>query len=209
MPITDVNNTDQNDNTKIVIYGRNGQHGADVVQEDGFNKLLVKSSIVPEGLGDLFIQRALNNGSPDMNVNGTNINPIIFSVSAESGVNAKDIVVRELRFSGFDNGIKITTFMAQNSDLTNGILVRITSEGITNDFLPIKDTSDFDSSFAFGDGGKFSLVISSGGDYLSATFSPRDPFILVKDTSDKVEVLIRDNLNNIDQLRFVVFGFRV
>ena len=192
--------------TKVV--GRDENFAADVIEEQGVAKLAVKSSGIPEALGDLFFLQAENNGSTDMSVNGSAGNPTIFTIDAESGVGAKDLVCRELRFHGFDNGVVPTKFMGLNSGLSNGLQVVIISDGITTNFLPIKITADFDAHFAYGDGGKYSVDVSAGGDYLSATFSPRNPFILRKDSSDKVCVFVQDNLNQVSTLELIAFGFR-
>ena len=42
--IIDSNKTDDNDNTTVVIKGEDNQYAADVVQESGINKLVVKTS---------------------------------------------------------------------------------------------------------------------------------------------------------------------
>jgi hypothetical protein len=191
--------------TKIV--GRDENFAADVIEEQGVSKLAVKSSGIPEALGDLFFLQAENNGSSEMAVNA-NGSPVTFSVLAESGLGAKDLVCRELRFHGFDNGVVPTKFMGLNGSLSTGVTVRITSDGNTTTFLPIKITADFDAHFAYGDGGKYRVDVSAGGDYLTATFSPRNPFILRKDSADKVEIIINDNLSQVSTLELVVFGFK-
>ena len=200
-------NADTEQDQEVGIVGRTGLQ-ADVIDEDGVYKLVTKSSIVPEGLGDLFFLQATNNGSTEMAVNGSN-NTVIFTIDAETGAGAKDLVVQELRFHGFDNGVKVANaFMGINNALSNGILVEIISGSTTSAFLPIKITADFDAHFAFGDGGKFEIIVSSGGDYVTATFSPRNPFVLEADSTDKICVSIRDNLNQVSTLEMVAFGFR-
>lgn len=199
-------NTDTGQDYEVGITGRTGLQ-ADVIDEDGVHKLVTKSSIVPEGLGDLFFLQATNNGSTELAVNGQG-SPVTFTINAESGIGAQNLVVQELRFHGFDNGVKTTTFMGTNSGLANGVQVNIVSGGITSTFLPIRITADFDAHFAFGDGGKFEVVIASGGDYVTATFSPRNPFVLEKDTSDRIEIIIQDNISQVSTLELVSFGFK-
>lgn len=198
---------DNDQDQEVGITGRTGLQADVFADGDGTNRLQTRSSVVPESLGDLFFIQASNGGSVEMAVNGAGAS-VTFRVDAETGVNAKDLIIREMRFHGFDNGIKTTNFMGLNSALSNGIQVNIISDGITTTFLPIKITADFDAHFAFGDGGKFEIIVSAGGDYVTATFSPRSPFILKKDTADHVEVIIQDNLSQVSTLELVTFGFK-
>ena len=188
----------------VKIAGRDELYQADVIQEDGLNKLIVKSSIVPVSLGNLFFLKAENGGSSDMSVNGSGT-PVTFSISSDP---TDDLVVTEMRFSCFDNGIKIDNFLAQNSALTNGIDIDVTSGGVSFSFLPITTTAEFESNFSFGLGGRFNLIVGSGSDFCSSTFSPSNPFVLEAGTSDSIDVTINDNLNNVGSIELIAFGFK-
>lgn len=180
---------------------------ANVVAESDGNKLLVRSSIVPEGLGDLFFIHATYNSAENMNVDGSTTT-VIFSIDAESGVGAQDLVVQEMRFESIDSNVKIGNFLGINTALTNGVLVRVTSDGTPFDFLPIANTFHFETHFAFGPGGKSDIIFDSPNDGVSSTFSPTNPFVLRKDTSDKIEILIRDDLTTVVTLKLIAFGFK-
>jgi hypothetical protein len=205
--INDSNATTDNDEVINRIAGDTGVLADVLTDTDGIDKLQVKSSSVPVALGNLFFLEAKNGGSPDMGVNGSGT-PVEFLINAESGAGALDLVVQELRFTGFDNGIQVDRFLALNSELNNGIDIEVTSQGTIFDFLPIRNTGEFESRFAFGPGGKFELIIGSGDDFITATFSPANPFVLEKDTADKICVTINDNLSQINSLQFIGFGFR-
>ena len=118
------------------------------------------------------------------------------------------MVIQELRFSSLCSGIKIDKGLCGNQPWANGILVRVTSEGTAFDFLPITLTAAFESRFAFGAGGKYQLIFGSGADFMSATFSPNNPFILKKGTTDKIEVFCRDNMTQANVIEFIGFGFK-
>ena len=130
-----------------------------------------------------------------------------FTIPAEIAT-GKDLVIQELRFSSLCSGIKIDKGLCGNQPWANGILVRVTSEGTAFDFLPITLTAAFESRFAFGAGGKYQLIFGSGADFMSATFSPNNPFILKKGTTDKIEVFCRDNMTQANVIEFIGFGFK-
>jgi|DEB0MinimDraft_6_1074348.scaffolds.fasta_scaffold125679_2 hypothetical protein len=205
--INDSNATTDADEVISRIAGDAGVLADVITDTDGIDKLQVKSSSVPVALGNLFFLEAENGGSADMDVNGSGT-PVEFTINAESGPGASDLVVQEMRFTAFDNGIQVDKFLALNSELSNGIDVEVTSQGTVFDFLPIKNTGELESHFSFGPGGKYELIIGSGDDFVTATFSPANPFILEKDTSDKILVRINDNLSQVNKLQFIGFGFR-
>ena len=189
----------------VRITGRDEVFAADVIQEDGENKLLVKSTNVPQPIGNLFFDYAENGGSIELAVNGNT--PVTFEVSPDA---TQDKVISSLVFSAFDGGIKIDKFLGNNNELTNGILVEVKSEDQIFQFRPIKSTQDFDSVFSFGSGRSFELIFASGNDSLVARFGSEVPFILKPTgtyaTDDYIRVIIRDNLNGISRLRFLAVG---
>jgi hypothetical protein len=187
------------------ITGNDENLVVDVVREDNVNKLYVKSTTVPSTTKRLIFEQFLDGASTDMNVNGTLGSPVIFKIVADPTDNK---IIRELKFTSFASGIKIDKFLSQNQPLTNGILVRVTTDnGATvQEFFPIKTTQDFDGHFAYGDGARFELIFASGSDSMIAQFSPREPFVLTANTADQIEIQIRDNLNSIAELHAVAFG---
>lgn len=191
---------------KSQIVGNDEAHKVDVILEDGERKMLVKSTSVPEGLGNLVFLVAKNGVNENIAQN-CSATQQTFTIPAEL-ITGKDLVIQELRFSSLCSGIKIDKGLCGNQAWTNGILVRVTSEGVAFDFLPITVTATFESRFAFGAGGKYQLVFGSGADFMSSTFSPNNPFILRKGTADKIEVFCRDNMTQASVIEFIGFGFK-
>ena len=199
--------TDKERSSTTRIVGADELFAADVIDEGGNKKLLVKATSIPESLGDLFFLKALDGaGSDAMNIDGS-ATPVTFELSAQA---SKDLVTQELRFTAFDNGIKINNFLGLNSALTNGITIEIKSEDIVSMFLAIMTTADFDSHFAFGRSGKFTRENSAGSDYMSATFGPTVPFLIRKQgtfaNDDYIRITINDDLTSIQSLDFIAFG---
>lgn len=188
------------------IIGDDGQYAADVVQENGIKKLVVKSSTAPTPIGNLFFDFALNGSSFDLNVDGS-VTPVVFQVDA--GV-TYDQLVFSLVFEAFDDGIKMDTFLGQNVELTNGILIEIKAEDNIFQFKPIRNTQEFDSLFSFGAGRSWQTVFASGTDSLVARFGTSVPFTMKPQgtygTDDYIKVTIQDNLSNITRLRFLAVG---
>lgn len=202
--MADLEDLKQSEATRIV--GRDENFAADVIQEDGENKLLVKSTNVPQPIGNLFFDYAQNGSNIDMNVNGSG-SSIVYEVPPHP---TDDKVVSSLVFQAFDGGIKIDKFLGQNVELTNGILIEVKSEDQVFTFRPIKNTQDFDSLFSFGSGRSFELLFASGNDSMVARFGSDVPFILKPTgtftTDDYIRVTIQDNISNISRLRFLAVG---
>lgn len=205
--ISDSNQTDDNDNTKVVITGGDDAFIADVIEEaNGEKKLLVRATSSPETLGAKFFKYAKNGSSEDMNVDGSTT-PVEFILEATG---TEDYIVEELRFECLDGNIKLDKFLGENNELTNGVLIEIKSEDTIFQFIPIRNTIEFDTLFAFGTGGEFQLITSSSVDAIAAKFSPSSPFRVCKQgtytTDDYVKVIIQDDISSIDRLRLIVFG---
>lgn len=193
----------KDESTAIQITNRDENLFCDLVNEDGVTKLLVKATTVPDTTSRLvFAKFTDGGGSSDMAVNGSST-PVVFSISADPTL---DAIVREIKFTSFDSGIRVDRFLGLNSALTNGIQVTITTGGISQDFIPILTTQDFDGHFAYGDGARFQLISSSGNDSLIAQFSPREPIVLEAGTADNITITIQDNLNQVAFLEAVAFG---
>ena len=188
----------------VRLTGGDELYSADVILEDSVKKLLVQSSTIPDTLGSLLFTTAklAGTGSDELAVNGGGT-PQSFIINT---LPVNDTFVRELIFKIYDGGIKVENFLGQNGELNGGILVSITSSGVTSVFNPIRTTGDFDANFSLGNGGKFSIVFASGGDFLSARFSPALPFKLVGGTSDNITVTVRDNISNVSSIKFQMFA---
>ncbi len=179
---------------------------ANVITEAGINKLQVKATSVPQPLGNLVFLHAENNGSNDMAVNGSST-PVDFIVPANANF---DIVCESLAFESFASGIKIDKFLSLNSALSTGLIIEVKSEDTIFQFLPITDTQEFDSHFAYGPGRSFDLLFASGNDSMVARFGPSTPFIIKQQgtysNDDYIKVTVADNLSQISSLQFLIFG---
>jgi len=206
MAISDSNNTSSNDNTIVVLTDEiTGRNASIITDTDGIDKLQVKSTAVPQPIGNLFFGQAVNGGSVDMSVDGTT--PVEFMIGADA---TKSIVIESLTFESFASGIKIDKFLSLNSELTNGIVVEVKSQDTVFQFVPIKNTNEFDAHFSHGPGRSFRITYASGNDAMVARFSPRNPFIIKKQgtyaTDDYIKVIVQDNISQVGYLAFLAFG---
>lgn len=207
--IVDRNQTDDNDNSKVVITGGDDQHIADVVDENGVKKLVVKASATSAPLGNIFFEKAENGGSSDLTVDGS-VTPVEFTIPADA---TEDKVVSALAFRAVASGITIDKFLSLNNPLTNGILIEVKSDDTIFQFEPILTTQDFDFEFAYGPGRSFDIIFASGNDSLVARFGPQNPFTIRSQgtfaSDDYIKVIIRDNLSAIANIEFIAFGEQV
>ena len=184
------------------IVGSDESYAVDIIREDNVNKMLVKATTIPQTVQELIFAKFTDaGGSADMTIRG-NQTPTIFSIEAHP---TKDSILREIKAAAFDSGIKVDTFLGLNTAIT-GIQISLIINNIVQDFLPIQTTQDFDSHFAYGDGARFELISASGNDSLVAQFSPREPIVLKAGTTDRVEILIQDDLRSVAFLEFLAFG---
>jgi len=202
--MSDITESQQSEVTRIT--GGDEAYTADVIEEDGAKKLLVKSSIVPQVLGNRFTYFAENLGSRDLNIDGS-VTPVEFIINADV---VGDLVVNSLIFEAFAGGIKIDKFLSLNASLTNGILIEVKSSDTVFQFEPIKNTIEFDSLFANGAGRSYEIVDASGNDSMVARFGPQSPFLIKKQGSfvidDYIKVIIRDDIDSVNSLRFLAEG---
>jgi hypothetical protein len=169
-------------------------------------RLLVENVVVPAPIGGRFEEYAKNGVSIEMAVDG-GVTPVEFIVDANATL---DLVVTSLSFQAFDGAIKIDTFLGSNNEITNGLIVEIKSEDIVFQFLPIKNTTEFNSLFAFGAGRAFDLIFANGDDSLVSIFAPESPFVIKKQgtyaTDDYIKVIIQDDIDAVSRLRFLASG---
>lgn len=198
--------TQKERSTPSTIVGRDESFCADVVQEDGEAKLLVKSTNIPQPLGNFIFEYAMNGPNSDLNTDGSGT-PKEFIINADA---TKNKVIFSLVFEALDNGIKIDNFLGKNSALSNGLVIEIKSQDQIFQFNPITITQEFDSLFSFGTGRSYELLFASGLDSMVARFGPSSPFILkpvgTYTTDDYIKVTVSDNLNSIAKLRFLAVG---
>lgn len=162
--------------------------------------------LTPGGAVNLFTEKALNGGSEDMNVDGSGTTQT-FCIDPDA---TNEKIVQFLTFSGTDNGIKYSQFLAI-STLSNGILVRFKSEDNVGQFGVIDTTDDFEDGWA-NRPSDFSLAIQAGGDHFNGTKDLTESTIILSPTGtyatdDYVCVDIRDNLTAINELNFRAKGF--
>jgi len=191
----------------VQIVGSDENFAADVIRERGQNKILVKSSSVPQILGNLSFDYATRqtDNSIELAINGS-VTPQDFFVNSKPF----DLIVSSMVFECFAGNVRTDRFLDQNSELTNGILITVKSEDNEFSFNPIKRTGEFDSLFAVGDFSDFKIIAASSGSYVSAKFGLSSPFILRASGTyaidDFIRVTIRDNLSSISRIRFLSVG---
>jgi hypothetical protein len=152
---------------------------------------------------------AMNGGQISLAVNpgGT---PDIYTIAANpAGGDVK--VIEILKVYGSDGNVKTgkNNFLGLNSPLTNGLEIRITKNGTTDVFKNVKTTSEFFALLASSPE-KQAYIPSSGVDYIEADFDFVDRNIQISlepGTTDKIEVVVQDNLSQIDELYLVAEGF--
>jgi len=202
--MSDINDEQQSEVVRIT--GGDEQYVAAVIQEDGQNKLLVKSSIVPQVLGNRFTRYAEDVGSNDMNVNGSGT-PVDFIVDSDA---SGDMIISSLIFEAIDGGIQNNKFLGKSAEITTGVVVEVKSQDVVFQFLPIRNTIEFDSLFSHGQGRSFEVIYASGKDSMVSRFGPSTPFLLKQTgtyvTDDYIKVTIQDNLNNVTRFRFLAEG---
>ena len=170
------------------ITGGDELYQADVVLENGAKKLVVKATVVPD-LGQRFQEKLKNGASSSLIVNGS-VTPVVFTLTADP---AKDKIIEECNLWFLGNGIKLDTFINLNSELTNGLLIEILSNGVSFSFFPIKSTVDINHYFGTGSA-RFRIDVQSGLDYTSGFFNPGTPFVLKAGSGDYVRITVRDNI---------------
>jgi len=191
----------------VQIVGGNEKFPADVVNERGENRLLVKSASAPEVLGNIVFEYAarISDGAIDLNVNGATT-PQEFLIQAKP----TDLIINTLIFECFCGNTRTDRFLDLNSELANGLLVEVKSEDSPFSFQPIKRTGELDSLFSVGAFGDFKIIAASSGTYVSAKFGLSAPFILKAAGSfaidDFIKVTVRDNLSSINRIRFLAVG---
>ena len=144
---------------------------------------------------------------PVLNVNASLVSPSNFTVNADP---AEVRFITNVVLSGRDNGIQFGRFLAENSPLTNGILVSFKSNDVIVNREPIKTTGDLLDLHA-EDPDNFVIYFASGADKFTAVLEfsvplelrPQGEFV----TDDYLTISIRDNLSGILQLRAIVNGF--
>ena len=166
-------------------------------------------TVSQEAIGNRYIEELQNNGSVDMQVNGS-VTPVVFEIPLSA---TADIFINQIRLFGGGNGIQFGNFLSRNSKLTNGIKVTIKSDDITTELPLLKSTEDFKNLFSFPSGNDFRIDIQAGTDQFLAVFRPEVPFpIRAQGTfvvDDFVKIEIRDNLSSgLSQLEGLTEGFR-
>jgi len=171
--------------------------------QDGIKRLKVDTQTAPRPLSDLFNLNFLNNGSPDLNVNGGSV--VIFDIPLSNN----DRIISSISIYGRDNGISFGKFLALNQALTNGILFEIKSDDNTFTSQPLQTTDDFRNKFCTSPR-DFVVNQFSSEDAFTASFVSPSPIIIRGQnqftTPDYVRIYIRDNLSSVNYLQANVFG---
>jgi len=161
----------------------------------------------PGTIDEIFLENAESGGSPDLLVDGSST-PVTFTINAPT---TSDAIITSLRFHATGTAFKFLQFLSLTTKLTNGVEVKITSNGGKIKILTlIKSTEDFRNLFAIEEG-TFDLMQLPSSDNMVADFIQKGAMILKKNSSDKIEIKIQDNLlagsDAADEFKFLAVGF--
>lgn len=187
------------------ITGRDELYEADVNQgTDGVNRINVDTRQAPPILSDLFNLNFENNGSPDLNVNGSGT-PIQFDIPLSNQTR----VINSISIYGRDNGISFGRFLAINVALSQGLVFEIKSNDNIFTSQAIQTTDDLRNKFCISPR-DFVVNFASSEDAFTASFVSPSPIVIQDQnqftTPDYVRVTIRDNLSAVNYLQALVFG---
>jgi hypothetical protein len=149
--------------------------------------------------------------SIEMNVDGSTT-PVSFDIKALTGF---VIFVERIRFVFHDTNMDMGggnagrfASAAAAPGLTNGLLLSVTQGGdVTEVFsLPVQVMGDF---FQYSeDFTNITGAFGAGVDFLAFDFEFREPVPLSVPISDKVEVLVRDDLTSLDLFHAIATGVK-
>lgn len=153
--------------------------------------------------GKYFIEFLRNSGSRQMNVDGS-VTPVDFTVGPGTG---KKWYIAEALIAIEDSSINFTKFGGRSA-LTNGILIKVTENGVERDIVgePIKRNAGF--SFIAYD----SKISAASTDLMTVRWKISDSgtFIrLLKSTSDIIKITVQDNLTSISEFSASLVGYEV
>lgn len=149
-----------------------------------------------------------NAGSKPMNVNGS-VTPVNFDYSPASGqtryVDAIGILISDTSSPDFGE------FGSLGSALTNGIQLKIRTNGTEYTMANIQDNTDISFHFSGQFDGFTATNLSwlNEVDFYLGFMTFRNALTLKNSTSDYIRFTVRDNLTAIDQLRGFVKAWRV
>jgi len=131
-----------------------------------------------------------NGTSPNLLVDGS-ATPVEFVYNAHA---SQDTSLQELHFTLASNSITFGSnyFGSTSGPLSNGLLVEVTSGGVTGTVANLVQNEDF---VTFSSPGGFQWVVSSK-DLLSSTYLIGGGLVLKGGTSDKVKITVRDDIDS-------------
>jgi hypothetical protein len=150
-------------------------------------------------LSSIYKTVSLLNGSSDaMNVNGS-VTPVNFSFAPASG---ETWYVRSISLY-IEDAVGNSTGFGSISSLTNGLILQVQSDGVSNDVVTLKDNIDVLSYFSdqivseikAGFFGSVAILFGSN------IYRHPQQMKLVGNSSDYIRLRVRDNLTSVDQLR--------
>lgn len=191
------------------LLGSDGTTIADVVTIDTKKRLLVDATIGGVDVTGVLDEFALDGGgNKDLAIDGAGT-PVEFTIDANAGGGA-DKIIKSLKLYGDDVNIKVgeSNFLGNTNALTNGILIEVTKNTVTNQFRNIMSTNDFLARMSSSPE-KSRIIGQSGGDFIEAVFDFADrnsQLRLVAGTTDQIKITIRDDLTGVSDLFFFAEG---
>lgn len=147
---------------------------------------------------------AKNGGSNDLLVDGSST-PVSFTVPAPTAP-TESFHVTQMRFTAAANGIKYGQFLSI-AILATGIELNIISEGVSRtpfeNFLMTDNLSYFDGT------GRAIIEKQAGRDFYVVALIFQNPFKLITDSADEIEIIINDDLtaSSLKLFTFRAYGF--
>lgn len=205
-----------------MIRGRltdGGGSGRDVAVTENFALRVqvvpeTSKGLPPEDLANLRLLRDFlkNGGSSAMNIDGS-VSNTEFSLGSVPGI-TQWVTGLRLILEGVNLEIGTQDFRrfgaatASNTPLTSGVLVRTEQSGVTTEICaePITVIGDF---LSYVD--NFTNLVNSVGsqeDFLSFDFVFDKPVVLAEGGSDRIVVVVRDDLTALDKFEAIVRGYQ-
>jgi len=145
-----------------------------------------------------------DNGSRNMNADGSLLSPVHFYFQPGSGESWE---VERLLFGMDDIGLTDFGLFGGISALTNGLLISIRTGGVEHDLGVIKDNVDIAMMFPGMVVGASGVLDAADGIYGSFAF--HDHIRLSNSTSDYIRISVRDSLRAVNILRAMVLARKV
>jgi hypothetical protein len=196
---------DQNDlTTNVALYEEGKSQSVTSTTDDAKERLDVSVVDLTDPRKGSFINQALENGGSDeINVDG-DPTPVSFTANPNTG---KNLIVYRLIIVMEDASMSWTKF-AGRSALTNGLLIKVTEDGIERTIItdPIKTNRDFVwNAYDVSIDNATTAVLS-----MRWTFNKAGTVLTLKDAeSDNLKIIVQDDLTGVSYFKATAQGYEI